>query len=112
MFLANDELYYISKHKDGSTRRKAKVVVGSKEQAKVVFRQLHLEKPSPHQGVNRSLQQISKKYFWPKMTYDIMKWVKTKKICSMLKRMYRIYSSIMYKILYQKHLHKVKGVHC
>ena len=79
MFLANDELYYISKHKDGSTRRKAKVVVGSKEQAKVVFRQLHLEKPSPHQGVNRSLQQISKKYFWPKMTYDIMKWVKAKK---------------------------------
>jgi len=71
----NNELYHVLKHKDGSIRRKAKVV-RSQEQAKIIFRQLHIEKPEPHQGVNRSLQEISKNYFWPRMSYDVIEWVR------------------------------------
>ena len=68
-------MYYVVKHKDGSVRRRAKVVVGCQEEARAIFNKVHESNPFPHPGLNRSLQQISKQYFWPRMTYDITEWV-------------------------------------
>lgn len=74
-FSEEDVLYYVLKHKDGTIRRRAKVVVGTTEDAKNIFKEMHCNKPVPHLGLNRSLQEMSKKYFWPRMTYNIIDWV-------------------------------------
>ena len=69
------------KRKDGSERRRSKVVAGSIEQAKAVFYSVHYAKPV-HVGANRSLQQVSQQYFWPRMTYDVSDWVMQTRLCS------------------------------
>uniref|UniRef100_H2XXH0 Gypsy retrotransposon integrase-like protein 1 n=1 Tax=Ciona intestinalis TaxID=7719 RepID=H2XXH0_CIOIN len=75
------DLYYIQKNKDGSIKRRAKVVVGTSEDAKLAFYEVHDPKMHSHMGLNRSLQAISKNYFWPRMTYDITEWIHTCPVC-------------------------------
>jgi len=69
-----ERVYYISKNKDGSLKRKALCLVGT-DNSKAAFLEVHDQAAQIHPGLNRTLQAISKKYFWPRMTYDVNDWV-------------------------------------
>lgn len=73
-YTEKDIIYYISRNKDGSIKRKAQCLV-TIEDAKTAFLEVHKPESQNHPGLNRSLQALSQKFFWPRMTYDVTDWV-------------------------------------
>lgn len=68
--LLDEVLHYIKK-KAGALSK----VIQSKEKAKDIFREFHSSSIGAHCGVHKTLDAISKRFYWPGMSVDIKKWV-------------------------------------
>ncbi|RXN06801.1 gag-pol fusion [Labeo rohita] len=67
--IENDILYYV--RKDGTLAK----VVSTKECAQEIFEQFHSRPIGAHCGIQKTLDAISKRFYWPGMSVNIKHWV-------------------------------------
>lgn len=77
----NHQLYYHGGHQDHDLRR-----VIPRHQKNQLLRQTHDHPLSGHQGQERTHQQTSALYYWPRMESDIKEYVRTCEICQKRER--------------------------
>ncbi|KAL0152095.1 hypothetical protein M9458_052602 [Cirrhinus mrigala] len=67
--IENDILYYV--RKDGTLAK----VLSTKECAQEIFEQFHSRPIGAHCGIQKTLDAISKRFYWPGMSVNIKHWV-------------------------------------
>lgn len=72
LFKGNDLFYIRQKGRESST--KVKVLKGA-EEAERIFVDFHASPTGAHCGQMKTIDAISRRFYWPGMSVDIKKWV-------------------------------------
>uniref|UniRef100_A0A673L7L2 Gypsy retrotransposon integrase-like protein 1 n=1 Tax=Sinocyclocheilus rhinocerous TaxID=307959 RepID=A0A673L7L2_9TELE len=67
----HEVLHYVRRKEGGALAR----VVCTKEKAKYIFMELHNSAIGAHCGIHKTLDAVSRRFYWPGMSVDIKKWV-------------------------------------
>lgn len=67
-----DEVLHYIRRKEGGGLAK---VICTKEKAKEIFMELHSSAIGAHCGIHKTLDAVSRRFYWPGMSLDIKKWV-------------------------------------